>query len=137
MNKTILKRIAEVEKKLDAQATVPEWQRRSEQTRPILEMMDVLRRKNEMEEVSMTLEERIAKHQRGYQEDEAYIKEHHSEWKMWYEMTPQEKETADTESAKAAEEARKWLASDERKQFEKEYAEFSKKQEGIADDHLG
>ena len=84
----------------------------------------------------MTLEERIAKHQREYQEDEAYIKEHYSEWKMWYEMTPQEKEASDTEIAKAAEEARKWLASDERKQFEKEYAEFSKKQGGIADDHL-
>ena len=138
LNKNVLnRRLALVEQRLNASAMKPEWEKRSEQITPLLKMMDVFRRKNEMEEASMTVEERIAKHQRESSEREANTKAHYGEMKMWFEMTPQEREALDAEIDKGAEKARNWLASDEHKQFETEYAEFIKKQEGRTPiDHL-
>ncbi len=151
-NKEALKRLAEVEKKLYVEAKVSEWQKKSEEENVLLEMLEIHRKKQEIEDANLTPQERIAKHQREAQEVYEHVLEfmrsdpYYSKPKVWdpvrrgWCLPPEEEEWLDKHSeldSKHIEACRIWLASDERKQFEKEYAEFKKQRgEEAADDYM-
>ena len=152
MNKTILKRLAVVEKKLWAETVVPEWRESSEEITVLFEMMEIFQKMCEMEEANLTPEERVAKHELEAQEDEKFLLEricsdpYYGMPKVWdpvrrgWCLPPEEEAWLNKDSEeekKDIEYCRAWLASEERVQFEKEYAEFCKKQGGRTDDYLG
>ncbi len=138
-----MRRLVKAEKKIRVQAEVPEWQKRSEEIEILLKMLDVHRRKREMDEADLSPEERAAKHELERQEENKDLQEwwqsnpYRDKPKVydpvrggWF-LPPEEEEWlkkhVDVESDVA--ECRLWLASEEHQQFEKAYDDFKQLQD--------
>ncbi len=125
MNKTILKRITEVEKKLAANAQIAEEKKQTDDGIVLLRMMEYFRK---FEEMTMTPEE-ITK------ADVEAAKQTLEWYDSWQKLSSQEQEEKRRKDfGESAEKARAWLNSEERKQFDIEYTEYIEKQKAAKND---
>ena len=117
-NKEVLKRLAGVEKRLAVSAEDLEQKKNSEDLQVLLESYDYCLKEQEM---TMTHEE-IRK---ANEENTKYFLEWYEEWQK---LSPEEqKEKSKRDHDEEIAQDRAWLNSDERRQFDLEYAEYLKR----------
>ena len=114
-NKEVLKRLAEVEKKLAVNAKDLERKNRCGDVNVLLQRYEYYRKEQEM---TITPEEI----READEEDAKYTLEHYKEW---LKLSPEEQQDlGKRDHDDLVELCRTWLNSEERKQFDLKYAEF-------------